>query len=80
MYTHLTSAFCDPNQVDQYIHRILAEEDVNNSMESNDELFHASADAGNKLYKKGDFAKSGISSLDVYLLQKVQKGLLCILI
>ncbi|KAM7510400.1 hypothetical protein LguiB_009275 [Lonicera macranthoides] len=57
--------------VDQYIHRILAEEDVNNSMESNDELFHASADAGNKLYKKGDFAKSGLSSLDVYLLQKV---------
>lgn len=57
--------------VDQYIHRILVEEDANISQERNDELFHAAADAGTKLYKKGDFAESQISSLDVYLLRKV---------
>ncbi|KAK3003538.1 hypothetical protein RJ639_019547 [Escallonia herrerae] len=57
--------------VDQYIHRILVEEDANNSRESKDEVFHAAGDAGKKLYKKGDFVKSQISSLDVYLLQKV---------
>jgi hypothetical protein len=60
--------------VDQFIHRLLVEEDANNSPESNDELFHASADAGEKLYRKGDYAKSQISNLDVYLLKKVQKG------
>ncbi|CAB4314627.1 unnamed protein product [Prunus armeniaca] len=57
--------------VDQLIHRILVEEDAKNSGESNDELFHASADVGEKLYKKGDFAKSQISKLDIYLLRKV---------
>lgn len=66
-------------QVDQYIHRMLVEEDAKNSAESN-ELFHASGDAGEKLYKKGDFAKSHIPSLEGYILQKVLKGhLLCIL-
>ncbi|KAE7999631.1 hypothetical protein FH972_004039 [Carpinus fangiana] len=57
--------------VDQFIHRLLVEEDANNSPESNDELFQASADAGEKLYRKGDYAKSQISNLDVYLLKKV---------
>ncbi|BFG35927.1 hypothetical protein CerSpe_222010 [Prunus speciosa] len=57
--------------VDQLIHRILVEEDAKNSGESNEELFHASADVGEKLYKKGDFAKSQISKLDIYLLRKV---------
>ncbi|GAU16066.1 hypothetical protein TSUD_339370 [Trifolium subterraneum] len=57
--------------VDQYIHRILVEEDAKDSQERNEELFHASADAGEKLYRKGDFAESGISNLDVYLLKKV---------
>ncbi|KAI4314983.1 hypothetical protein L6164_027837 [Bauhinia variegata] len=57
--------------VDQFIHRILVEEDTKNSQERNDELFYASADAGEKLYKKGDFAESKISNLDVYLLKKV---------
>ncbi|PQP92538.1 uncharacterized protein Pyn_04329 [Prunus yedoensis var. nudiflora] len=52
-------------------HRILVEEDAKNSGESNEELFHASADVGEKLYKKGDFAKSQISKLDIYLLRKV---------
>ncbi|XP_071712489.1 protein IN CHLOROPLAST ATPASE BIOGENESIS, chloroplastic-like [Rutidosis leptorrhynchoides] len=57
--------------VDQYIHRILVEEDANMSPQGIDELFQASGDAGEKLYTKGDFAKSGKSNLDVYLLQKV---------
>ncbi|KAF3438983.1 hypothetical protein FNV43_RR17258 [Rhamnella rubrinervis] len=57
--------------VDQFIHRILAEEDANNVEEINDELFHASAEAGEKLYKKGDFAKSQLSNIDAYLLRKV---------
>ncbi|OIW10950.1 hypothetical protein TanjilG_22757 [Lupinus angustifolius] len=57
--------------VDQFIHRILVEEDAKNSQERNEELFHASADAGVKLYRKGDFAESKISNLDVYLLKKV---------
>ncbi|XP_061341237.1 protein IN CHLOROPLAST ATPASE BIOGENESIS, chloroplastic-like isoform X2 [Gastrolobium bilobum] len=57
--------------VDQFIHRILVEEDAKNSEERNEELFYASADVGKKLYRKGDFAESGISNLDVYLLKKV---------
>lgn len=58
-------------QVDQYIHRILVEEDAKNSQESVNELFHAAADAGENVYKKGDFAASKVSNLDVYLLKKV---------
>ncbi|CAK8544054.1 unnamed protein product [Lathyrus sativus] len=57
--------------VDQYIHRILVEEDAKDSQESNEELLNASADAGEKLYRKGDFAESGISNLDGYLLKEV---------
>ncbi|KAJ9562310.1 hypothetical protein OSB04_007470 [Centaurea solstitialis] len=58
--------------VDQYIHRILVEEDAaNSSTERIEEVFHASGEAGEKLYTKGDFAKSCNSNLDVYLLQKV---------
>ncbi|WRX13234.1 hypothetical protein QQP08_005721 [Theobroma cacao] len=60
------SAFA--TQVDQFIHRILVEEDVHGS---NGELFHASSEAGKKLYTRGDFAESQISSLDVYILKKV---------
>ncbi|EOX98301.1 Cyclin delta-3 isoform 1 [Theobroma cacao] len=56
------------NNVDQFIHRILVEEDVHGS---NGELFHASSEAGKKLYTRGDFAESQISSLDVYILKKV---------
>lgn len=58
-------------QVEQYINRILVEEDVKNSQEKNEELFYASADVGNKFYEKGDFAASQISSLETYLLKKV---------
>ncbi|KAF4373841.1 hypothetical protein F8388_007747 [Cannabis sativa] len=57
--------------VDQLIHRILVEADTENSSENSDELFHASGDLGEKLYAKGDFAKSQISNLDVYLLKQV---------
>ncbi|WOL01341.1 hypothetical protein Cni_G10057 [Canna indica] len=56
--------------VDQYIHRILAEEDAN-SQDSNCKLWNASAEAGEKLYKKGDLSESGTTDLDVYLLKKV---------
>ncbi|KAL4301820.1 hypothetical protein GQ457_10G020720 [Hibiscus cannabinus] len=59
------------NNVDQYIHRILVEEDANGSHESDGELFHASSEAGKKLYTRGDFAESQISNLDSYLLKKV---------
>ncbi|KAG4993409.1 hypothetical protein JHK86_030236 [Glycine max] len=57
--------------VDQFIHRMLVEEDAKNGQERNEEVFYASGDAGEKLYRKGDFAESGISNLDVYLLKKV---------
>ncbi|KVH92511.1 hypothetical protein Ccrd_005451 [Cynara cardunculus var. scolymus] len=52
-------------RVDQYIHRILVEEDANSSTEGIDEVFNASGEAGEKLYTKGDFAKSRNSNLDV---------------
>ncbi|XP_047315511.1 protein IN CHLOROPLAST ATPASE BIOGENESIS, chloroplastic-like [Impatiens glandulifera] len=57
--------------VDQYIHRILVEEDAKNSHDSENELFLAAADAGEKFYKKGDFAASKASSLEAYILRKV---------
>lgn len=57
--------------VDQYIHRILVEDEANTSPESKNELYAASAEAGEKLYKKGDFAESQMSNLDNYLLRKV---------
>ncbi|KAJ0694678.1 hypothetical protein HanPI659440_Chr15g0611511 [Helianthus annuus] len=58
--------------VDQYIHRILVEEDAKgSSAEGVDQIFEASGVAGEKLYTKGDFAKSANSNIDVYLLQKV---------
>ncbi|XP_022763410.1 uncharacterized protein LOC111308957 isoform X2 [Durio zibethinus] len=59
------------NNVDQYIHRILVEEDANELHGSNGELFLASSEAGKKLYNRGDFAESQISNLDAYLLKKV---------
>lgn len=57
--------------VDQFIHRALVEEDAKNGQEKNEEVFYASGDAGKKLYRKGDFAESGIPNLDSYLLKKV---------
>ncbi|KAJ6419857.1 hypothetical protein OIU84_029890 [Salix udensis] len=57
--------------VDQYINRILVEEDADISSEANADLFLAAADAGDNLYTKGDYAKSHILDLDAYLLKKV---------
>ena len=60
-------------QVDQFIHRILVEEEANSCQNGSDEFFHAASDAGQKLYKKDDFSKSQITDVDVYLLRKVLK-------
>lgn len=57
--------------VDQYIHRILVEEDASSPKHSNRELFHASANAGKKLYQEGSFAELQMPNLDMYLLRKV---------
>ncbi|KAJ4825391.1 hypothetical protein Tsubulata_024078 [Turnera subulata] len=59
------------NNVDQYIHRMLVEEDASSLSESTFELLNASSEVGNKLYRKGDFAESQIPNLDSYLLKKV---------
>ncbi|CAL9149639.1 unnamed protein product [Musa hybrid cultivar] len=55
--------------VDQYIHRILVEEDA--KAQDSNKLWNASSEAGEKLYKRGDFLESQIADLDVYLLKKV---------
>ncbi|XP_050210096.1 protein IN CHLOROPLAST ATPASE BIOGENESIS, chloroplastic [Mercurialis annua] len=57
--------------VDQYIHRILVEEDASYSGGSNGELYNASSEAGEKLYRRGDFAESQIAKVDQYILKKV---------
>ncbi|KFK30035.1 hypothetical protein AALP_AA7G209100 [Arabis alpina] len=53
--------------VDEYLHRILVEEDAQELTD----LYLASAEAGEKLYRKGAFAESQIENLDVYVLKKV---------
>ena len=55
-------------QVDEYIHRILVEEDAQELTE----LYRASGEAGEKLYEKGAFAESEIDNLDVYVLKKAR--------
>lgn len=72
--TNLFTAF--ETQVDQYIHRLLVEEDAHHLEENNGELYDASSEAGKKLYQRGDFAESNITNLDSYLLSKVI-GQLC---
>ncbi|XP_075514892.1 protein IN CHLOROPLAST ATPASE BIOGENESIS, chloroplastic-like [Primulina tabacum] len=57
--------------VNQYIHRILVEEDAQSSAVRKEALFYASADAGIKIYEKGDFAASQIANMDTYLLKNV---------
>ncbi|GAB4848993.1 hypothetical protein Ancab_003806 [Ancistrocladus abbreviatus] len=57
--------------INQYIHRILVEEDILNPMDSSRELHNASGDVGKILYRKGYFAESKIPNLDAYLLRKV---------
>ncbi|CAN0900933.1 Protein IN CHLOROPLAST ATPASE BIOGENESIS, chloroplastic [Linum grandiflorum] len=56
--------------VDQFMHRILVEEDANGISKGNDDIFDAAVGAGN-IYSKGDFADSRISDPDVYILKKV---------
>ncbi|RWW37738.1 hypothetical protein BHE74_00057106 [Ensete ventricosum] len=56
--------------VDLYIHRILVEEDA--KAQDDNKLWNASSEAGEKLYKRGDFLESQVTDLDVYLLKKVK--------
>ncbi|THU70797.1 hypothetical protein C4D60_Mb08t28790 [Musa balbisiana] len=56
-------------QVDHHIHRILTEEDA--KAQYINELWNASSEAGEKLYKSGDILESQIADIDVYLLRKV---------
>ncbi|XP_019057374.1 PREDICTED: uncharacterized protein LOC104807263 isoform X1 [Tarenaya hassleriana] len=53
--------------VDEYIHRILVEEDAKDGSK----LYHAAAEAGETLYRKGDFSESRLENLDSYVLKKV---------
>nr|CAB3505049.1 unnamed protein product [Digitaria exilis] len=55
--------------VNQYIHRILVEADINADIA--DDLWSAVGEAGKNLYTKGDFKESQLEDLDVYLLKKV---------
>jgi len=54
---------------------MLVEEDANSPKDSTRKLFHASADAGKKLYKQGKFAESEMPNVDTYLLRKVLKSI-----
>ncbi|ESQ46276.1 hypothetical protein EUTSA_v10000243mg [Eutrema salsugineum] len=51
--------------------RILMEEDVSKPEESSQVIFDAAGEAGKKIYSKGDFARSELMDLDIYLLRKV---------
>ncbi|XP_020590859.1 uncharacterized protein LOC110031802 [Phalaenopsis equestris] len=53
--------------VDQYIHRMLAEEDANVIQEN--KFSDAAAVLGRELYNKGDLISSGITDIDNYLLK-----------
>ncbi|OEL19444.1 hypothetical protein BAE44_0019538 [Dichanthelium oligosanthes] len=54
--------------VNQYIHRILVEADIN--ADTGDDVWSAVGEAGKNLYTKGDFKESQLADLDVYLLKK----------
>ncbi|KAK9689822.1 hypothetical protein RND81_09G083700 [Saponaria officinalis] len=56
--------------IDQYIHRILVEEDASFPTGGNKELFEASGAAGTKLYSEGNFTESQMPNVDTYLLRK----------
>lgn len=47
------------------------EEDAESSAAGKEALLYASADAGIKIYEKGDFAASQIANMDTYLLKNV---------
>ena len=55
-------------QVDQYIHRILVQEDHG---ENNEDLFSLPSMKSIEFYKKGDLSESGITDIDIYILKKV---------
>ncbi|CAN6459712.1 unnamed protein product [Victoria cruziana] len=57
--------------VDQFIHRILVEEDSKEDHECNSEFFDLSAKSGIKLHMRGDFAGSRTGNVHAYLLKKV---------
>ncbi|ERN16625.1 hypothetical protein AMTR_s00051p00066360 [Amborella trichopoda] len=57
--------------VDQYIHRILVEEDACHSANIDGKPYSVLNDSANNIYKRGDFAMSRISNLDIYLLKMV---------
>ncbi|KAG0454802.1 hypothetical protein HPP92_023751 [Vanilla planifolia] len=57
--------------VDQYICRLLAEEDAKGLHRNNEKLWEVADSVGKELYRKGGFLESGIADLDVYLLKKV---------
>lgn len=59
--------------MDQYIHRIVVEEDALSKDDVGYALYAASSEAGEKLYKRGDFAESRTPNLDIYLLKSVKK-------
>ncbi|KAJ6948956.1 hypothetical protein NC651_003076 [Populus alba x Populus x berolinensis] len=71
LFCNCTAAVANsPSRVDQYMHRILVEEDGNNFNESNGELFHTASEVGEKLHRRGDFAESRIANFDGYLLKE----------
>lgn len=47
------------------------EEDISKPEESSQVIFDAAGEAAKKLYSKGDFARSELMDLDLYLLRKV---------
>ncbi|XP_065852062.1 protein IN CHLOROPLAST ATPASE BIOGENESIS, chloroplastic-like isoform X2 [Euphorbia lathyris] len=60
--------------VDQFIHKILVEEDAKMTSKCKEEQFCDAADAGENLYTMGDFAESKISNVDVYLIKRAKSN------
>ncbi|KMS95407.1 hypothetical protein BVRB_008650 [Beta vulgaris subsp. vulgaris] len=67
---HKHGVFPLAKNVDQYIHRMLVEEEANSPKDRKRELLHVSANAI-ELYQEGSFAESKLPNLDTYLLRKV---------
>ncbi|CAO2828250.1 unnamed protein product [Amaranthus hypochondriacus] len=67
---HKHGVFPLAKNVNQYIQRLLVEEDVNSSKDSSREVLHVS-DNARKLYREGSFTESQLPNLDTYLLRKV---------
>ncbi|XP_021714334.1 uncharacterized protein LOC110682325 isoform X1 [Chenopodium quinoa] len=67
---HKHGVFPLAKNVDQYLHRMLVEQDSNGLKDRNRELLNVSANAG-ELYTEGSFIGSQLPDLDTYLLRKV---------